>query len=125
LRLARDRSVDDAAGVDGLLHRGDDQPQPVLGDRAVAELEHLVEVVPGVDVHHRERHAGGPERLLGQVQHDDRVLAAGEQQHGPLELGGDLADDVDGLGFDVHPDLLHLHAAEQSAAAQPPARRRP
>src|SRR5699024_12319290 len=27
------------------------------------------------------------------------VLAAGEQQHGPLELGGDLADDMDGLGF--------------------------
>jgi hypothetical protein len=34
------------------------------------------------------------------VQHDDRVLAAGEQQHRPLELGGDLADDVDGLGLE-------------------------
>ena len=42
----------------------------------------------------------GPERLLGQAQQDDRVLAAGEQQHGPLELGGDLAHDVDRLGLE-------------------------
>jgi hypothetical protein len=55
--------------------------------------------VAGVDVHHRERDAGRPERLLGQVQHDDGVLAAREQQHRALELGGDLADDVDGLGL--------------------------
>ena len=41
----------------------------------------------------------GPEGLDRQVQHDDRVLAAGEQQDGPLELGRDLADDVDGLGL--------------------------
>ena len=41
-----------------------------------------------------------PERLRGQVQHHDRVLAAGEQQHGPLELGDDLADDVDRLGLE-------------------------
>ena len=39
----------------------------------------------------------GPERLLGQPQQHDRVLAAGEQQHGVLELGGDLAHDVDRL----------------------------
>ena len=43
---------------------------------------------------------GRPERLLGQVQHDDRVLAAGEQQRGPLELGRHLADDVDRLGLE-------------------------
>ena len=38
-----------------------------------------------------------PERLLGQPQQHDRVLAAAEQQHRPLELGGDLAHHVDGL----------------------------
>ena len=42
----------------------------------------------------------GAERLRGQVQHDDGVLAAGEQQHGTLELGDDLADDVDRLGLE-------------------------
>ena len=41
-----------------------------------------------------------PERLRGEVQHDDGVLAAGEQQHRPLELGDDLADDVDGLALE-------------------------
>ena len=55
---------------------------------------------PGVDVHEREREAAGPERLLGQAQQHDRVLAAAEQQDGPLELGGDLAHDVDGLALE-------------------------
>jgi hypothetical protein len=49
----------------------------------------------GVDVHHRERQPPGANALMGQVQHHDGVLAALEQQHRPLELGGHLADDVD------------------------------
>ena len=69
-------------------------------DEPVAELDHLGEVVAGVDVHDREREAPGPERLLGQAQQHDRVLAAAEQQHRPLELGRDLADDVDRLGLE-------------------------
>jgi hypothetical protein len=56
--------------------------------------------VPGVDVHDRERQPGRREGLGRQVEHDRRVLAAGEQQHGALELGRHLADDVDGLGFE-------------------------
>jgi hypothetical protein len=63
--------------------------------------------VPGVHVHHGERDASRPERLLGQRQHDDRVLTAGEQQGGPLEFGGDLAHDVNGLGLE-HVELGHL-----------------
>ena len=43
----------------------------------------------------------GPERLLGQPQQHDRVLAAGEQQDRPLELGGDLAHDEDGLRLEL------------------------
>jgi len=43
---------------------------------------------------------------LGEPQHDQRVLAAGEQQHRPFELRGDLAEDVDGLG------LQHLELGE-------------
>ena len=62
---------------------------------------HLREVVPGVHVHDRERERRGPERLLGQAQQHDRVLAAGEQQHGALELGRDLAHHVHGLGLQL------------------------
>ena len=41
---------------------------PQLGHAAVAELDHLGEVVAGVDVHEREREARRAERLLGQPQ---------------------------------------------------------
>ena len=87
-------------GVDRVLHAGHDQPLAQLGHAAVAELDDLGEVVAGVDVHEREREARRAERLLGQAQQHDRVLAAAEQQHRALELGGDLAHDVDGLGLE-------------------------
>ena len=92
--------LDDAAGVDRVLHGGHDQALAQLGHAPVAELDDLGEVVPGVDVHEREREARRAERLLGQAQQDDRVLAAAEEQDRPLELGGDLAHDVDGLGLE-------------------------
>jgi hypothetical protein len=41
----------------------------------------------------------GQKRLLRQAKHHDRVLAAREQQHGALELGCDLAHDVDRFGL--------------------------
>ena len=99
-RRARAGLLDGAALVDRLLHGGDDQPLADLLDEPVAELDHLGEVVARVDVHHREREARRAERLLGESQQHDRVLAAGEQQHGTLELGGDLAHDVDRLGLE-------------------------
>jgi hypothetical protein len=34
------------------------------------------------------------------MQQDGAVLAAGEQENGTLELGRDLADHMDGLGFE-------------------------
>ena len=85
------------AGVDVVLHARHEEAGAHLLHHRVAERDHLGEVVPGVDVHHRERHPGGRERLHGQVEHDDGVLAAREQQHRPLELGRHLPDDVDGL----------------------------
>ena len=100
-RGARARLLDDAALVDRLLDARDDEALAELGDAAVAELDHLGEVVAGVDVHDREREAAGPEGLLGEPQQHDRVLAAGEEQHRPLALGGDLAHDVDRLGLEL------------------------
>ena len=99
-RRARPCLLDHAALVDRLLHRGDHEALAELGDAAVAELDRLGEVVARVDVHEREREATRPERLLGEPEEDDRVLAAGEEQHRPLELGGDLAHDVDRLGLE-------------------------
>jgi hypothetical protein len=67
---------------------------------AVAELEHLREVVAGVHVQDRERQRRRPKRLLGHAQERDRVLAAAEQEDGPLELDHDLAQHVDRLGLE-------------------------
>ena len=81
--------------VDRPLDRGHDQLDAELGDRTIAELDDLVEVVARVDVHHRERDPRRPERPPCEVQHDDGVLAAGEQQHWTLALGDDLAEHGD------------------------------
>jgi hypothetical protein len=91
LRLARGpvSSTARPASIESCTLR-DDQPLAELGDPPVAELERLGEVVAGVDVHDREREPRRAERLLREAQQDDRVLATGEQQHGPLPLGGDL-----------------------------------
>src|SRR4051794_29395114 len=112
-RRARPGLLDDAAAVDRLLHGGDDQPLAELGDAAVAEVDDLREVVARVHVHERERERRRTERLLGQPQEDDRVLAAAEEQHRLGELGRDLAHDVDRLGLeDVHVrQLVRAHAA--------------
>ena len=101
LREARGPGLlDDAAVVDRVLHARDDQALAELADAAVAVLDHLGEVVLGVDVHQRERERRRAERLLGQPQQHDRVLAAAEQQHRALEFGGDLAHHVDRLGLE-------------------------
>jgi hypothetical protein len=100
-----------APGADRLLDLGDDQPLADLLDTAIAVLQHLGEVMARVDVQHGEREAPRPERLLGQPQQHDRVLAAGEQQHRALELGGDLAKDVDRLGLERMQVIWRTHGA--------------
>jgi hypothetical protein len=94
-------SFTDPAGVDSVLDAGHDQLYAGVSDRFVAKCDHLVEVVAGVDVHDRESHLRRPERLTRQVQHHDRVLAAGEQQHRTFELAGDFTQDVHRLVLEV------------------------
>ena len=89
----------DAAGVDRVLHGGDDEPDAELRDAPVAVVDDLLEVVARVDVHDREGHLRGGERLLGDPQQHGGVLAAREQQDRALELRRDLADDEDRLGL--------------------------
>ena len=74
---------------------------PSSATRRSRNVERLREVVAGVDVDDREREAAGPERLLGQAQQNDRILAAAEQQRRPLEDGRGLAEDVDRLRLEL------------------------
>ena len=112
-RRARSGLLDDAAAVDRLLHGGDDEALAQLRDPPVTELDHLGKVVTGVDVHERKREAARAKRLLGQPEQHDRVLAAGEQEHRPLELRGDLAHDVDCLRL----ELVEVGEPDESSVA--------
>src|SRR4051794_28175288 len=80
--------------VDVVLDGGHMQAQPVPRHHAVAVGEDLGEVVPGVHVEQGEGHRRRREGLQRQVQHEDGVLAAGEEDHRPLELARHLTEDV-------------------------------
>ena len=79
---------------------GHDQALAISGTR----LHRDTSIAPGRlwpgPTHHREGERPGTKRLLGQAQQHDRVLAAAEQQHRALELGGDLAHHLDRLGLE-------------------------
>jgi hypothetical protein len=89
----------------------------VTGDAAVAELNDLREVVPGVDMHDRERQGTGPKSLLRQTQQHDRVLARREQQHRPFQFGDHFADDVHGLGLEQS-KLVDVHSIEADVGSR-------
>ncbi len=95
----------DETALDRVLDRGDDELHAELGDTPVSKPQNLRKVVARVDVHDRERDRSGTKSLLGKVQHDNRVLATGEEQHGALELRSDLAHDVGRLGLE-HGELI-------------------
>jgi hypothetical protein len=88
------------AGADRVLDGPDDEPLAELRRAAIPEGDHLGVVVAGVHVQEREGEAGRPERLLGEPEQADRVLAPGEQEHRVRALSGDLAEDVDRLRFE-------------------------
>ena len=92
----------------------DDQPRADLGGVAIAELDHLAELVGGVDVQQRERDRARIERLLRQPQQHRRVLADRIEHHRPLELGDHLAHDVDALGLERR-EMVVAAGARRSA----------
>ena len=106
-----------AAGGDRVLDPGGDQALAQLADAALDVLEHLGEVVARVDVQHGEREAAGAEGLLGETEKDDRVLAAREHEHGPLELGRDLAEHVDGFGLERVEMVGGAHGSHEGSEA--------
>ena len=96
------RAVVERVDVLGLPLRVDPdlQVEALLAAEPIAELDHRPELPGRIDVQQRERQPAGVERLLRQPQHDGGVLADRVEHHRPLELGGDLADDVDALGLE-------------------------
>ena len=76
------------------------QVEALLATVPIAELDHRPELPGRIDVQQREGQPSGVERLLRQPQHDGGVFADRVEHHRPLELGGDLADDVDALGLE-------------------------
>ena len=72
LRVKRD-------GVRAIRKRGLVTPHEEFGAEgpchAVAELEHLAELVPGIDMEKRKWKRTGEESLLREAQHHGRVLA--------------------------------------------------
>ena len=92
------------AFFDGLLHAADDQTFAQFGHAFVAKRDHFGEVVSRVHMHDGERQFVRAvfelKRFECEMQYDDGVFAAGEQQGGVAAFGGDLAQNVDGLGFE-------------------------
>ena len=70
---------------------GHQRPEPV----------HLAEFPLGIDMHQGKRNPARLEGLMRQVQHHGRILADGVQHHRVFELGRDLSNDVDALGFQL------------------------
>ena len=87
------------AAFHGVLDRAHQQPLAEFGGAHVAEGDHFIEVVAGVDVQQRERELAGAEGFFRQPQQDDGILAAGEEQHRVGAFAGDFAQNVDGLRF--------------------------
>ena len=91
---------DHPALVDGFLDRSDYEVGLELSHDPVPEFDHLVEIVPGIDVHHREGKTGRPESLYSETQDEGRVLASGEEQNRVLRFGYRFANYVNRLRFE-------------------------
>ena len=70
---------------------------PQLLGPLVAVGNHFREVVAGVDHQQRKRQAAHAKGFFRALEHDQRILAAREQQRGALKRGGHFAQDEDGL----------------------------
>ena len=95
------RPLGEPAVVDVVLHLGDRAAAGRTRRRPRSRKSSTSGKLCPVSTCSSENGTGaGPERLERQVQHQHRVLAAGEQDHRPVELAGHLAEDVDRLGLE-------------------------
>jgi hypothetical protein len=87
--------------VDGILDEAHDQLSADLLDQPISKIERFREVVAGVDVHQREGDASRVEGATRQVHQQDRIFAAGKEQHRALALRRHFAQHEDRLGFQL------------------------
>jgi hypothetical protein len=88
------------AALDAVLVDVDDEIEAEALRHLVAEGDHLLELPRRIDVKERERQLGGVERLQREMEHHAGVLADRIEHHRVGELGDDLSDDRDRLGFE-------------------------
>src|SRR3546814_12486911 len=74
-----------------MLDARNNQTDAEAADPLVPARDDLGEVVAGVDLEQRERDLRGVERLLGEPEHHDRVLASREHQARERLVQGQVA----------------------------------
>ena len=94
-------SLDGGSFLKGLVDRANDELGVEFLGAPVAELDEFGKLVAGRHIEERHRNVRGTEGLLREAEQADRVLAAGEEDGGTLELRGDLTHDVDRFRFEV------------------------
>ena len=77
-----------------------DQPRTDRSCKSVAELEHLFELVAGIDVQQRERKRRRMKSLPGEVNEDAGVFTDGVQDHRIAKFRGHLSQYEDRFVFE-------------------------
>ena len=90
----------DAFG-DGVFDFADDEFGAEFLGAAITEFIQFGEMMAGIHVEQRHWDVGRAERFFRQAQQGNGILAAGEEQGGPIELRRDFTHDVNRLGFQV------------------------
>src|SRR5262249_24376810 len=85
---------------EAVMVRVDDEVEPELRHRAVAERDHVPELPRRVDMQQRKWRLRRPEGLAREMQEDRGILADGIKQHGAAELRRRLAEDMDALSLE-------------------------
>jgi hypothetical protein len=77
----------------------DNQLRPDFGHIPVPELDHLFELIAGINVQEREGNGTREERLLRQPKQHRRVLPNRIKQHWICAFGNYLAEDVNAFSL--------------------------
>ena len=89
--------IGNAPRVDRRLNRPDYELHTHVGNTSIPKLDHFCKVVAGINMHDRERNAGGGKSPHSQMQHHDRVFTPRKQQNWAFKLGSHLSNDRDRL----------------------------
>ncbi|MCY1366338.1 hypothetical protein D9M69_532300 [compost metagenome] len=85
--------------VNAFLNISYDQPFTDIFYQPVTILYCFREIVPGVNMHQRERKFPRPKCLLCEMYQGNRVFPSGEQQRGFFKLSGYFPQNINGFCF--------------------------